>query len=429
MARFLGLSCEVFPETHGGHADVCDDVLKLQGGKCKSACGANEEEYPNYGYAACLGSPGYICCKPFETTTPMETTTPEPTTPTEPPTTTEGPTTTPQPAPPAEQCGVQQKMDGAFLTARILGGDKSKRCDWPWMVSIRGRVSTTSGLTANSADTMGLCNGVLINQDYVLTTADCVMFAHLPAGGTDPLKNIVVVAGETDIQNTDFGNDSKPTEQAFTLSEVKIHPDFFKSDPSQWLNTDLTADKAIREHDNFALLKLSQPAEFNTCIRQVCLPENPAPSSGQKENCKIAAWGNDQTSIAAELPGNLKEADVSISSQQAYNQAIDFFNLPNPKLAPLTTIAKFKTAGGSCLTIKQSVTNTKQFKHRQRDNLVVEAQAHSDSGGMLVCQNQENRWVLEGLINRPDFTECNPTETFIVSDVSQAQEWIKKEAV
>ena len=46
---------------------------------------------------------------------------------------------------------------------------------------------------------------------------------------------------------------------------------------------------------------------------------------------------------------------------------------------------------------------------------------------MLVCQNNEGRWVVDGLVNRPEVSVCSPNERFLITDVRQAVQWIEQQ--
>ncbi|KAK6185949.1 hypothetical protein SNE40_008076 [Patella caerulea] len=381
-------------------ASYCEDLNVGKNAKCLSSCegfGVQSETIP--AAYACLPFPSGTkkCCIQQEQTT--TTTTVAPTTVPTSTTTTVPTTTTPEPAPPVEQqCGVQP--ENVPLTFRLLGGSSSKKCDWPWQVSIRGRSSPDVELDPASPNSVPFCNGVIIDENHVVTTAACVMLATAAAGG--PAEgNILVIAGEYDTQSADFtkvGNTFTPNEVGKGVSKVIIHPEFFKNDSSSFTVMDLIGEDD-KEANNLAILKLESPLEFGRCIRKACKPDE---SSWNKKDCVIAGWGSNSDAIGGELSAKLLTAEVELITQEIWDLANQINGNDPLNIKPLTTFAKFKDSainGGTCL---------------------------SDNGGMVVCKNGEGRWALEGLINRPSFDKCSPGDRFLVTDISAAQKWINE---
>uniref|UniRef100_A0A0K8RJ55 Putative serine protease n=1 Tax=Ixodes ricinus TaxID=34613 RepID=A0A0K8RJ55_IXORI len=60
-------------------------------------------------------------------------------------------------------CGRRQKTVG--VSERIVNGTEAKHGDWPWVVGLYNKSSSTH-----------FCGGVLISERTVLTAAHCVMY-------------------------------------------------------------------------------------------------------------------------------------------------------------------------------------------------------------------------------------------------------------
>ncbi|XP_050396540.1 ovochymase-2 [Patella vulgata] len=378
-------------------ATFCENLNTGKNAKCLPSCEGFGVQWEQFSSTyVCLPYPaGTKCCIEEEQTT--TTTTVAPTTVPTSTSTTVPTTTTPEPAPPVEQqCGVQP--EDVPVSFRILGGSPSKKCDWPWQVSIRGRSGEDVELDPSSSNSVPFCNGVIIDENHVVTTAACVMLATAAAGGPAE-DNILVIAGEYDTQSADFtkvGNSFTTNEVGKGVSKVIIHPEFFKTDASNFTVFDLvgTDDK---EANNLAILKLESPLEFGRCIRKACKPDE---LSWNKKDCVIAGWGVHTEGVAGEVTTELLTAEVELIKPEIWDLVNELSDDDPEMIKPLTTFAKFKDSainGSTCM---------------------------SDNGGMVVCKNGEGRWALEGLINRPSFDACSPGDKFLVTDISAAQMWI-----
>ncbi|XP_050396539.1 serine proteinase stubble [Patella vulgata] len=391
----------------------CADLHPGKNAMCLASCeGFGVPSYQALAIYACAGTK---CCVEEEQTTTTTTTTVAPTTvptstSTAVPTTTVAPTTvptststtvptttTPEPAPPVEQqCGVQPED----VTFRILGGSPSKKCDWPWQVSIRGRSGEDVELDPSSSNSVPFCNGVIIDENHVVTTAACVILATAFASGPAE-DNILVIAGEYDTQSADFtkvGDAFTPNEVGKGVSKVTIHPEYFKTDASTFTSGDLASETDETEANNLAILKLISPLEFGRCIRKACKSDE---LSWNTKDCVIAGWGTYSEGLGAELTTKLLTAEVELIKPEIWNLVNKLCDDSDTLIIkPLTTFAIFKDSainGSTCM---------------------------SDNGGMVVCKNGEGGWALEGLINRPSFDACSPGDRFLVTDISAAQMWI-----
>ncbi|XP_015241268.1 PREDICTED: serine protease 27-like [Cyprinodon variegatus] len=133
------------------------------------------------------------------------------------------------------------------LNTRIVGGEAAPPGSWPWQVSLH--TSTH------------FCGGSLINNQWVLTAAHCVLGS--PTGITAYLG-----------RQSQEGSNSH--EVSRTVSLITIHPEYNYG--TSWNN-------------DIALLKLSEPVNFTSYISPVCLAAlNSTFYSGVES--WITGWGN-----------------------------------------------------------------------------------------------------------------------------------------
>uniref|UniRef100_A0A3B3CL93 Si:dkey-32n7.7 n=1 Tax=Oryzias melastigma TaxID=30732 RepID=A0A3B3CL93_ORYME len=137
-------------------------------------------------------------------------------------------------------CGI------APLNPKIVGGADAAPGSWPWQVSLQlyGK---------------HLCGGSLINKEWVLTAAHCVV-------GTN---KFLVSLGHQNLQG------KNPNKVSRRVAAKIVHPDF----GGRTLDNDI------------ALLRLSSPVTFTHYIRPVCLA-----ASGSVFNngtgSWVTGWGN-----------------------------------------------------------------------------------------------------------------------------------------
>lgn len=120
-------------------------------------------------------------------------------------------------------------------TERIFGGERAIPGQFPYQVSVR-------------APKLGFvwhfCGGVLISDQFVLTTANCTQGLHSrPA-------NVTVVVGTHTMDPLDSGT-------AYAVSRITNHPQF----KQKTMSNDISVIKAVRK---VAFTKLVQPVRLPT---------------------------------------------------------------------------------------------------------------------------------------------------------------------
>nr|XP_046233687.1 chymotrypsin-like protease CTRL-1 [Scatophagus argus] len=164
----------------------------------------------------------------------------------------------------AQDCGV------APLNTRIVGGQNATAGSWPWQVSIH---FNTAGFH--------ICGGTLINDQWVLTAAHCILT-------TSPSAWTLYLGRETQ---------SGPNihEVRSSVSQVIVHPNYNNS----LFNNDI------------ALMKLSSPVTFTNYIRPICL----ASYSSQFHNstsCWSTGWGRVQKDVSLPVFYPLQEVQIPV---------------------------------------------------------------------------------------------------------------------
>ncbi|KAK7919661.1 hypothetical protein WMY93_010945 [Mugilogobius chulae] len=163
----------------------------------------------------------------------------------------------------AQDCGV------APLNTRIVGGENATEGAWPWQVSVH-------------YDTSHICGGTVINTEWVLTAAHCII-------STSISKYLLYFGKQTQ-------SGSNPNQVNRTVSQIIVHPNY---------NATYLFDNDI------ALMRLSSSITYTNYIRPVCL----AASSSQFHNstsCWATGWGRlskDEPNVAYDV---LQEVQIPV---------------------------------------------------------------------------------------------------------------------
>ncbi|KAM4717147.1 mast cell tryptase-like [Anableps anableps] len=153
--------------------------------------------------------------------------------------------------------------------ARIIGGQDAAEGAWPWQVSLHRQ--------------RHFCGGSLINQQWVLTAAQC-----FPSPDT---SDVTVYIGS----HTQEG--LNPHEEARSALLVIKHPSY---------------DEKTKDGD-LALLKLSSPVNFSDHIRPVCLAAERS-FFPHDQRVWVTGWGKIQSDAYLPSPETLQEVNLPIVS-------------------------------------------------------------------------------------------------------------------
>ncbi|XP_069957157.1 CLIP domain-containing serine protease B9 [Cherax quadricarinatus] len=311
-----------------------------------------------------------VCCpasgldiKPEKTSTP----TPPVSLTTRPPPPVEGSTKRPPVQPLTEspgpdsttfQCGIPR-----VPTFRVVGGEESRRGQWPWMAAI---------WLHGPKKTEFWCGGSLVSRQYVLTAAHCTKDSR---GKTFDPQQFSVRLGDHNIFSESDDFISSP--QTYRVTEIRPHPDF----------------KSHGFYNDVALIRLDQPVDFTEYIVPVCLPSEEFSRQpldhlvGQTPS--VIGWGS--TFYGGHESASLREAKLPVWKNSDCDDA--YFQ-------PITNI--FLCAG---------------FVEGGRDA------CQGDSGGPLLLYT-EGRWVQIGLVSFGN--RCaEPGYPGVYTRISHFMPWIK----
>ncbi|XP_041376636.1 transmembrane protease serine 13-like [Gigantopelta aegis] len=159
-------------------------------------------------------------------------------------------------------CNAQRLCGHAALPVqeRIANGRPNGRCEWPWMVSVRDKMSPTDKQ----------CGGVIVDRNKVITTADCAR--RMTSG-------IEVVIGENNIYKENEPLISSLVEKIIAVNSIIRDP----------------------RGNNIVVLKLRENIEYSACALPVCLPdvlpeEDFYTQASITQQCTMAGWGSPDNS-------------------------------------------------------------------------------------------------------------------------------------
>ncbi|XP_075423520.1 ovochymase-2 isoform X2 [Ascaphus truei] len=145
------------------------------------------------------------------------------------------------------RCGASP-IPPRFISTRIVGGEEAMPYSWPWHVSLQ--------FAAEHA-----CDGSIVAEGWVLTAASCVV------DRAESRDLWLVVAGLHDLTASEH-NQKRP------VCQIVIHPEF---------------NRVTMDYD-IALIQLTEPFQFNSYIRPICLPER-SRETEPSSLCIVTGWG------------------------------------------------------------------------------------------------------------------------------------------
>lgn len=250
-----------------------------------------------------------------------------------------------------DQCGMSQSANG-----RVIGGRDTNAASWPWNAAIffKGKF---------------ICGGVLINSEFVMTSAACLK--------DRASKDILVHLGETDLTKVEG-------EQRFRAYKITLHPHYVGGK---------------KYGNSLGLIELHIHARFTKTVQPACLPAMKAdPTVGSV--CYLTGWGKKQ---AVGGPFNnayhiLQQAPLRITS----NKACHAKNLKgHPITDGMLCGARTSSSGhqGACI---------------------------NDFGSPLVCKQSNGSWMVHGIVEWIHIA-CN-TDVYdtVFTRVSSYRSWIEQ---
>ncbi|KAK7134261.1 hypothetical protein R3I93_017618 [Phoxinus phoxinus] len=247
-------------------------------------------------------------------------------------------------------CGV------APINTRIVGGTDAPAGNWPWQVSIHFKDNFNNG---------HICGGTLISNQWVMTAAHCIASTNI--------NSWTLYLG----RQTQSTSDANSNEVRVGVQSIIVHPKYNNS----LLNNDIS------------LMKLSQPVNFTSYIRPVCLASIGSVFHNGT-TCWATGWGNIGKDQPLPGPQTLQEVEVPVvGSSQCSCQ---YKNVKGITITP-QMICAGRTSKGTC---------------------------QGDSGGPIQCKTG-SKWVQAGISSFGTSLGCAIKDfPEVFSRVSEFNTWI-----
>uniref|UniRef100_A0ACB8EV57 Uncharacterized protein n=2 Tax=Sphaerodactylus townsendi TaxID=933632 RepID=A0ACB8EV57_9SAUR len=167
-------------------------------------------------------------------------------------------------------CGKQGSMD------RIIGGNDSKKGEWPWQVSIKMNGEHH-------------CGGSLVTDQWIITASHCFKLFSEPS-------NFSVLLGARKL------SDPGPSSITTPVKQIILNPEY---------------EGDLRVGD-IALVKLEQPVNFSKRILPICVPDASVdfPPGHQ---CWVTGWGDPKGRANHRTSDTLQKLEVPIISTEKCN--------------------------------------------------------------------------------------------------------------
>jgi len=249
---------------------------------------------------------------------------------------------------------------------RVLDGEPAGFGSFPWQALIRvGK---------------GKCGGVLVDRRHVVTAGHCVK--------NKVLSSIAVTLGEYHLKSS---REPLPS-QSYRVVMAVVHPKFQFSP---------AADRF-----DVAVLRLERPVRYAPHIAPICLPEvgrDPSPGT----QAYVAGWG---ALIPEDVTGPLISILVPEVKRPSVLQVVNVPVITNDKCE------NWHHSQGIEVRIWPEMVCA-GYREGGKDS------CKGDSGGPLMVQQADGRWVLIGIVSA-GFSCGKPGQPGIYHRISSTSDWI-----
>ncbi|XP_031636705.1 serine protease easter-like [Contarinia nasturtii] len=225
------------------------------------------------------------------------------------------------------------------MESRIINGVNTSVTDFPWFSLIE--------YTKPNGEKSHNCGGVLINENYVLTAAHCVIGADL----TRFRYTLTGVRlGEWNMETNPDDDDGQRADPVKNIPVVKTisHEGYDPYSKSQ--------------RNDIALLRLAQPVTYSRFVRPICLPttRDTANINYDGEPLKICGFGKTETGLNSpvKLMAEVDVVSMEICSEKFRSQNV---NLSEKQICAGGEVDSCRGDSGGPLMIRHRSDQTTEF--------------------------------------------------------------------